>query len=318
MFFNHTKEMQLIMLLKYYDQSQHIAIIKVVKVVVQMKRNLQLYIFHDLGVDAGTIWMNRVTTLAAEAKKKSKKDDDDDDDGNNIMFVPTNVVYFDILFGPSSNMKNDDDDEEEKDVEYEPLTLKQNVCRWLYRIVFASSFLIQRYISKPLASLHFIFNMLALNFLGLGPCYNELEIPALQTVYTKHTHVSISRRIYMQYPYWNMFKGYLPWSSSSSSSLSSSSSSSSSSPSVVSINDITLHDDWKTTPICYIYGNHKRTMFHDPHTVAMLKRDEQKQKESNNKRSCKVISIEDAGHFIYLQQPDLCLNAVIDFMDTTI
>lgn len=196
MFFNHTKEMQLIMLLKYYDQSQHIAIIKVVKVVVQMKRNLQLYIFHDLGVDAGTIWMNRVTTLAAEAKKKSKKDDDDDDDGNNIMFVPTNVVYFDILFGPSSNMKNDDDDdEEEKDVEYEPLTLKQNVCRWLYRIVFASSFLIQRYISKPLASLHFIFNMLALNFLGLGPCYNELEIPALQTVYTKHTHVSISRRI---------------------------------------------------------------------------------------------------------------------------
>jgi pimeloyl-ACP methyl ester carboxylesterase len=35
------------------------------------------------------------------------------------------------------------------------------------------------------------------------------------------------------------------------------------------------------------------------------------------KSSCKVIATEDAGHFIYLQKPDLSLNAVIDFMDST-
>jgi len=93
-------------------------------------------IFHDWAVLPGTMWLNR-TLKEAEQQQKEKNTTS----SSSIIFKPNNVVFFDVLLGPSSTIKG-----VTQEVEYIEKSVKQDICEWLYRIVFATSYLVQRYI----------------------------------------------------------------------------------------------------------------------------------------------------------------------------
>jgi len=231
-------------------------------------------IFHDWGVAPGTAWTSRTLKEYEERKDSSS------------AFKPSSVVYFDVLFGPNSKSRD-------IPVGVPGPTLMETACSWLYRIVLAKSFLLQRYISKHLAAVNFGLGFTTLGLLGLGPLY-DWDGKSIEPLY-KDKPKSLFRLCYMAYPYWSMFKGIGKLFGKTSSD-----------------DDYKLHLDWKSTPILYMFGVEKKTMFHDNTSVRMLERE---QAESGS--LSRVIPVKDAGHFLYVQKQDECLNAVIQFMDDT-
>merc|ERR1719362_1474074 len=92
----------------------------------------------------------------------------------------------------------------------------------------------------------------------------------------------------MAYPYWNMLK--LP------------------SKEIKKL--FSHHRDWKAMPILYLYGTKKNAMFHDYSTLQMLKRE-----ETEGRSLSKAVAVEDAGHFLYIQKPEECLEHVLSFVN---
>jgi len=223
-------------------------------------------IFHDWGVVPGTMWLSRLLK---------------ETDGNTKAWKPDNIVYFDVLLGPSPKAKD-------LPLNIGSPSMKETVCSWLYRIVFAKSFLIQRYVSKCLAAVSFVVAISTLQLLRLGPVY-DFDTKSIEPLY-KDKPKSLYRLCYMMYPYWSLFRNAFFGKNS--------------------FKDYKLHKDWKTTPILYMYGIKKYAQFHDYTSLRMLQREEQE-----NRSLSKAIAVEDAGHFLYVQKQDKCVKAVIDFMD---
>lgn len=235
-------------------------------------------IFHDWGVIAGTIWVNRATHEAQDHPNVVK---------------PDNVVYFDVLRPPSKNSKNI------VQREVPGRSILQKACGLLYTVVLAKSFLLQRYVSKYLAAFYFVLCFSILNLLGLSPC-QKFDTDSIGPLYKDHP-ISLFRLTYMAYPYWTniyqamlqkvLFGKTLP----------------------METDDTTrLHDDWNQTPILFMYGLQKNTMFHSNASLQMLEQEPQKKGGSVSK----AIGVQDAGHFLYapLQKMDICVKAVLSFM----
>lgn len=63
------------------------------------------------------------------------------------------------------------------------------------------------------------------------------------------------------------------------------------------------------TPVMYLYGAEKPLQFHDANVVKYLA-DQGKKKDNKSG----VVAVSNAAHWLYLQQPDVCLKAVKDFI----
>lgn len=239
-------------------------------------------IFHDWGTIAGSIYMNRALTAGGGGGGEKEE----------TAFAPDNVVYLDVLLGPSQQSTLPVPKQGEYTVAN--TTFKQRISEWLYRIVLAQSFWLQRYVSKYVAVINFVCGFTPLELFGLGPLY-KFDTECCDTLYqTAKKPRSLFRIMYMAYPYLQLFQR-----------------------NAVFMTEATLHADWNKTPILYMYGTKKRTMFHDGQSIHMLQQQQQQQQKLNTRGSssgCKVIPVHDAGHFLYVQKPDICVNSVLDFM----
>jgi hypothetical protein len=246
---------------------------------------------------------------------------------DNIIFKPNNIIYFDVLL-PAPHSKSI---ELPNDTIVKKPTTKQLISEWLYKIVLAKSFLIQRYVSKHVAAVGLIIEFTLLGLFKLDPLFSFDKTTKMYK--EKNKQKSLFNIMYMAYPYWNLFKAITGTGSDKGS-------------------EFTLHNDWKTTPILFMYGKEKKCNFHgkscllspvfslplvrrslsflsfiihtssdgvssctslkDVITVALLEREEQLALSNS-----KVIAVEDAGHYLYtpLQKQNICLNSVIKFMD---
>merc|ERR1740133_597032 len=148
--------------------------------------------------------------------------------------------------GPSSTMKG-----VPQEGEYIEKSMKQDICEWLYRIVFATSYLVQRYISKYIAAFVFIGGNTILSLLGLGPLH-QYDMDSIEPLYKKKPK-SIFRMMYMAYPYWYMFKAVVVSIISSISTTNNTKE-----QRQQNMDEFALHNDWKSTPILYMYGLKKR------------------------------------------------------------
>jgi pimeloyl-ACP methyl ester carboxylesterase len=156
-----------------------------------------------------------------------------------------------------------------------------------YRVILACSFGIQCYISKTLAKIYAGAAFAVLGLLRLGP---TLDIDA-KVFKERKKPLGLDRLLYMAYPYFNTclsvwngtlshdFRGYH------------------------------LPRDLVRTPVLYMYGTHKRVMFHDARALALLEREERKQGSR-----CKVVAVPGAGHWLFRHEPELCYQEVIRFI----
>lgn len=193
---------------------------------------------------------------------------------------PDELVLFDVLGRVHYDHRKDVPD-------YKKPSLFEEFVTIYYRIVFAGAFGLQHYVSTYLGLLFFVFGNLSTVIFGISP---TLAIDR-KVIQARVPPMSPFRMIYMAYPYFNMFKmifsgrsnEFMAWTS--------------------------LPKDLKKTPVLYLYGTQKRVMFHDNGTVKYLEREAKENKSKSN-----AIAVEDAGHWLYIHQPDLCLKKVMEFM----
>eukprot|EP00984_Skeletonema_dohrnii_P035594 scaffold35577_cov261-Skeletonema_dohrnii-CCMP3373.AAC.3 len=96
--------------------------------------------------------------------------------------------------------------------------------------------------------------------------------------------------LYMMYPYYYMFKVMLKESETF-------------------FDGKTLPLDLKETPVLYIYGAKKNVMFHDHRSVALLERE-----EKEGLSESRVVRLEESGHWMYCQQPEVCESEIRKFL----
>lgn len=225
--------------------------------------------FHDWGCFPGAMWSSRLEEEAKDASGALK---------------PHKMVYFDVVVGPSPKAKDVPTD-------VEKLSTKEAVSGILYWFLFALGFLVQRYISKPLAPLVALPPLIFLTILGLTPTY-DFDNVASEPFYGDKKP-GLDRLFYMTYPYLNHFK--LAWSGKNLGGAKAL---------------VTLHEDWKSMPILYLYGEKKKTQFHNFATLEMLKREEREKLSLS-----KAVGVKEGGHYLFIQKQDECLKEVLDFVN---
>ena len=195
---------------------------------------------------------------------------------NPKISMPNKLVFFDVLAPPSSKMPNYIHRSEVK-----PKSIYAKLC-FLYQVVFAISSLIQRYVPRIIAAAFAIFGLTVLSILGIFPL-ESFDMKSVDAIYGNRKP-GLARWISMTYMYLNIFTSdkMLRWR---------------------------LHRDWKKTPILYMFGKRKRTHFHSNNAVAMLEREEAEQRSL-----CRVVPVEGAGQWLYVQEQELCLKHVLDFI----
>lgn len=193
---------------------------------------------------------------------------------------PDQLVLFDVL-GPVHKVQRKDSPDSKG------LTVFDIVVTLLYRFFLATAFGLQLYVSKYIALLWHILANTFLKSFNLGPVF---EIDYI-VVSSREKKLELKRAIYMAYPYFYMFKAVFSGKARS------------------EFQDFTLTKDLKKTPILYLYGPQKRAMFHDNRALKYLERE-----AKENRSKSKAIAVEGTGHWLYIQQPDICLKEVMEFM----
>ena len=189
---------------------------------------------------------------------------------------PDQVVHFDVLLQPHKVMLDDLPDAPKK-------RLYRIVVEMVYKIVLACGFLLHQYVSEFLAVIFFNIGGAALDITYLKPLHG-LDVKVLRA-----NKKSVNRCLYMAYPYWYLIEMIFQGS--------------------IFNDDISIHKDLKKTPLLYMYGAYKRAHFHNNVSLALLEREE---REGRSKT--KVVRLEDDGHFFYVTNEDVCLEAVISFI----
>jgi len=93
---------------------------------------------------------------------------------------------------------------------------------------------------------------------------------------------------FMSYPYWNILTNTFPKQ------------------------HFHQPSDLTKTPVLLITGEEKNAIFHDEDASDFLRSYTSSEKKS--KSDSNWISLPNAGHWHFLQQPDVCFDAVVDFM----
>jgi pimeloyl-ACP methyl ester carboxylesterase len=193
------------------------------------------------------------------------------------------VVYFDVLPPTHPKLR----------IQREPMDLYKSLIIASYTSLFALCHIIQRYLSywlaAPVASIGYSF----LFILGLLP----IRWIDHKTVLSKRPkEFTIRKVISMQYPYYELWRGLLYQG-----------------PKrfvKTTMSDATLPENVSNvdgTPILYMYGTNKNAMFHDVNVIAWLKQ----------QNSQSVVPVNNAGHWLYRQQENICYEAIRNFIDIT-
>jgi len=189
-------------------------------------------------------------------------------------YSPDELVCFDVLANPTT--------------EDEKLSFRQILINHYYQYMLAFGFVISRYMGDAFGTMALISALIPLLVLGISPTRKVDKETRNQL-----GHPSITHSLYMGYPYYNMLKdiGLKKWMKHQ------------------FHEDCRLPSDLKRTPLLYLYGTDKSANFHKEQSLKIL------QRECDEKRSkSKAIPIDGAGHYLFLQKPDICFDHVAEFM----
>ena len=201
-------------------------------------------------------------------------------DGAQVL-RPNKIVFLDVLLGTSSKMP----DSIPRSAVPQQLTLHQRLCR-IYMILLATSSAIQLHLSRRLAVAFTTISFYILYFTGIFPLEMS-DIKSRNAIYGDRMPGSL-RCMSMTYMYRNIFSNIFASKTGF---------------------RFGLHQDWKTTPVLYLYGKLKNTQYHSNRSFAMLKRE-----EAEKRSLSRAVGLEGAGHYLFLQKQEECLKHILDFI----
>lgn len=207
--------------------------------------------------------------------------------------APDRIVLFDVLGPPhpDTNVRRD------KNAGGMMSTLSDTFYSLFYRTNLAIGFVLRLHAPAKLFE-KIVNSRIGVSFLKLAfaivkrlwPC-DDMDFDLLES---RQNPISVDRLLYMAYPYYHLFKLMFTGR-------------------VKEMRGCSLPKDLNISPVLYMYGMHKRVHFHVKSGLEVLK------KESERKGSkCRVVAVEGAGHWLYMQKRDVCMDAVVKFMSDAI
>jgi pimeloyl-ACP methyl ester carboxylesterase len=202
-----------------------------------------------------------------------------DDSSDQHAFTPDQVVLFDVCLGAHPKATN---------VPVPPRQTMQYIIYDLsvqvaYRLLLAVCFLLQYYISSQMAAYVFQFGFLLLHILRLSP------VRAIDNKMPRAPK-DPKRLAYMAYPYYYLWKAILTGKV------------------VTDLAGAHLPKDLVETPVLYLYGLDKNIHFHQDDGLCLLQQEHEQGRRSN------VIAVEEAGHWLYQHQAEICFAKVDAFI----
>jgi len=202
------------------------------------------------------------------------------EEGSEKELAPEKVVLFDVLPPPSKTHDYD------KKSALPSLSMARELFITIfYRGVFALSFLAQRYVANILGCIVFVFGTSVMSLFRISP---TLKIDA-DILAQRKPPMALSRILYMCYPYVSFFGAAMGR---------------------INMEAYTLPVNLNKTPCLYLYGTEKRINFHDYNALSILEKEERNQNSQS-----RAIAVEKAGHWLYVQQFDLCFRHVKNFLE---
>jgi len=154
-----------------------------------------------------------------------------------------------------------------------------------YRIPLGIAFAFQRYVAGVVGVMALMVGLMPLPLLRIAPTGkvdDDTRKMMLGVPNVFHT-------IYMCYTYFNWIRRDTKKS--------------------VTIEDSTLPRDVSKVPVLYMYGTEKAANFHTEQSLTVLRREQDRQRSKT-----RVVAVDGAGHYLYLQKPDVCFDCVTQFM----
>lgn len=195
---------------------------------------------------------------------------------------PDRVVMLDVLLRPNpySNYR-----EVLRGTDIYKPTRRDYLISLSYRTAFALSFAALQYISETAGLILLaILKTIVFSILKLNPLHD------FEGGHFRERAKDLKHFLYMMYPYYHMFKEMAKGSESV-------------------FTAATLPLDLKETPVLYIYGSKKNVMFHDYSSIALLEREEREGLSES-----RVVRLEDCGHWMYCQEPEVCESEIRKFL----
>lgn len=195
--------------------------------------------------------------------------------------VPHKVVLLDVLTWPHLQCK---DLPLQTDVAYplKPSRLEL-IITTSYREALAISFAMLLYISELVGLITLVILYGVVMLLQLNPTRH------IDNVLVNRNSINPFHLVYQCYPYFYMFRNIINKSGFANASR---------------------PLDLFKTPILYIYGANKNVMFHDWRSLALLEREERE-----GASACRVVRMEDAGHWMFVQKTEACLKEIQQFLN---
>jgi len=155
-----------------------------------------------------------------------------------------------------------------------------------YQTMFASTYVLQRYVSPYLGAAYMCIGFIFLRLLRMFPM-NFHDYDHLISMYRRR----LLQSTYMTYPYFNLWKAILTGQVHN------------------ALPGAHMPLDLAKTPILLLYGDDKSMPIHSLDSQALLERECQMGNRS------KVICFKSAGHWLYLQEADACFHRVKVFLN---
>jgi pimeloyl-ACP methyl ester carboxylesterase len=224
-------------------------------------------IFHDWGCVAGSMFTNRVL-LDEDCKE----------------LVPDQLIFMDALLPPHPSSTVDT---KQLSVAHRSIQtlLYTALVMFSYQTVLATCFLLQRFISKQLATWNLFVGAKIVTWLNLNPVGKKDS----EHIEAK-TRANMDQFLYMCYPYYYVLKSLFFDRLAQ------------------NMPGAHLPVDLQKTPILYMYGLDKNIHFHDPVSLALV------ETEGTKGGKSKVVKLVGAGHWMYLQQPSVCFDEIATFL----
>ena len=239
-------------------------------------------ILHDWGVPVGMIQINR----AVEAEKTNSPSSAELPPRHHVSLVPNQVVIMDLglPFHP-------DDKGKPKlrsplwpdDLKFDFSSLYVVTTEILYRLLFITMFVLQRYVSRVLAILVFAVGSQITIVTGLVPSKR------IDNQLIRDRKPNPLRLAYMSYPYCNVAKTLVAGKR----------------------RDVEHHATLPVLdamPVLFLYGLEKNIMFHDDKLIDCLK-----DIETQGGRS-RSVAVDQGGHWFHLQQPETTYRVIRKFL----
>ena len=198
--------------------------------------------------------------------------------------TPDRVVLFDALGTPHPD-RNDMKDNIISNIQQDGP--RKTFFSLFYRVACATAFFFWSHISKQLGNFIQGMNRWCMEHSFLWPLY-DVDVNILTS---RQNPISTDRMAYMGYPYYNMLKMIFTGRAKG------------------LLYCFSLPKDMNRTPVLYMYGMHKRVHFHiHAGLVALM------EEQARERSKCRVVALEGAGHWLYLQKPEICMDEVVRFI----